>query len=101
MGAQFADVPMLAAEQPQRRHPVVGRTRPIVEGEHANQRRLASAVRTENRRVLALVDRKRQPIKHAGPAAEQRRVHQLQNRDHRAIFPRSLAAYILLSCTPI
>ena len=45
--AQLADVPVLAAEQPQRRHAVVGRTRPIVEGEQPNQRRLARAVRAE------------------------------------------------------
>src|SRR5262245_32794118 len=53
--AQLTDVPMLAAEQPQRRRAVLRGARPIIEREQPDQRGLAGTVRAKNRGVLALM----------------------------------------------
>src|SRR4030095_12532016 len=49
---QLDDIPTIAAEETQRRRAVAKRARSILEREQSNQRRLASAVRTKNHRVL-------------------------------------------------
>jgi hypothetical protein len=62
--------------------PVLGCACAIVQCQHADERRLAGAVRSENRGVLTLADGEGKVLQHTRAAAHQGGAHDLQHRFH-------------------
>jgi hypothetical protein len=60
--AQVEHVPDIAPEHAHRRRASAGRERPVLVRQQVHEHRLAGAVGSENRRVLARVNRQRQAV---------------------------------------
>ena len=73
-GAKLSEIPGGTAEEPERRHAVLRRTRAIVQRQHPNQRGFAGAVGPEHGRVFPLSNTHRQALKDAPAATDERRV---------------------------
>ena len=65
---ELEDVPVVAAEDADRRRVIRQRKRTLFVGEQPNQNGLTCAVRPEDGRVLACADFQRQPVKDGGIA---------------------------------
>jgi len=78
---QIEDIPVIAAKHPDggRCVSVVRCERAILVCEESNERRLPGAVGTENRRVLADVDRERQPVENGTILSDDRGVRELED----------------------
>jgi hypothetical protein len=85
---KLREVPRCTTEEAQGRRAVVRGARAIVEGQHADERRLAGTVGPEHGGVFTVGNRQREALEDTCRAPDERRVRQLEHRFHSSSIVR-------------